>query len=115
MKCGPGPRAGLPTNSSGYIAWRCQKWTGKVQRITRQTAEAGHPARVRAARGRTVPRPIPVTGRVVSDVLQALASLVMVSSRLVPAQPVWLPAWPEGIAAPLSAPGSGDRAGLAGG
>ena len=31
-----------------------------------------------------------------SDVLQALASLVIVPSRQVPAQPAWLPAWPVG-------------------
>ena len=41
-----------------------------------------------------------VTGRLVSDVLQALASLVMVPSRQIPAQPAWLPAWPVGLSAP---------------
>jgi putative DNA primase/helicase len=61
---------------------------------------AGGTGPARAVKARSVPRPIPVTGRVVSDVLQALASLVMVSSRQVPAQPAWLPAWPERIAAP---------------
>jgi putative DNA primase/helicase len=35
-------------------------------------------------------RPIPVTSRLVCDVLQALASLVMVSTRDVPAQPAWI-------------------------
>ncbi len=58
------------------------------------------PRRSGAAATRVVPRPIPVTGRVVSDVLQALASLVMVSSRTVPMQPAWIPAWPSGLAAP---------------
>jgi putative DNA primase/helicase len=51
------------------------------------------------ARARPIPRPIPVTSRLVSDVLQALASLVMVSTRLVPVQPAWLPAWPVATAA----------------
>jgi len=35
-------------------------------------------------------RPIPVTSRLVGDVLQALASLVMVSTREVPTQPAWI-------------------------
>ncbi len=34
-----------------------------------------------------------------SDVLQALASLVIVPSRQIAAQPAWLPAWPSGIPA----------------
>ncbi len=61
-------------------------------------------ARGTTTRPRTVPRPIPVTGRLVSDVLQALASLVLVSSRHFPVQPAWLPAWPVGIPAPMDSP-----------
>jgi putative DNA primase/helicase len=61
-------------------------------------------ARGATARSRSVPRPIAVTGRLVSDVLQALASLVIVSSRHFPVQPAWLPAWPVGIPAPADAP-----------
>jgi putative DNA primase/helicase len=56
-----------------------------------------------AGRPKTLPRPLPVTSRLVSDVLQALASLVVVSSRQVPAQPAWLPAWPAGIPAQTKA------------
>ncbi len=41
------------------------------------------------------PRPIPVSARLVSDVIQALASLVMVSVREVPSQPAWLAARPD--------------------
>jgi putative DNA primase/helicase len=48
------------------------------------------------SRVRSTPRPIPVTGRLVSDVLLALASLVMVMTRQVTAQPAWLPGWPPG-------------------
>jgi putative DNA primase/helicase len=55
------------------------------------------------ARPGSVPRPIAVTGRLVSDVLQALASLVIIASRQFPAQPAWLPAWPLGIPAPTVA------------
>ncbi len=55
----------------------------------------------------------PSRAALVSDVLQALASLVMVSSRQVPAQPAWLPAWPVGIPAPADAARAG-RADLAG-
>ena len=60
------------------------------------------------ARPGSVPRPIPVTGRLVSDVLQALASLVIVPTRQVPAQPAWLAAWPPGIPAPKEAVKRGD-------
>jgi putative DNA primase/helicase len=52
-------------------------------------------------RSKSVARPIPVTGRLVSDTLQALASLLMVPTRQVPAQPAWLPAWPHGVPAPI--------------
>jgi putative DNA primase/helicase len=64
------------------------------------------PGRSRAlmVRSRSAPRPIPVTGRLVSDVLQALASLVIVSSRHISVQPAWLPAWPVGISAPVDTP-----------
>jgi putative DNA primase/helicase len=70
------------------------------------TADRGPAGRSRAAteRSRSVPRPIPVTGRLVSDVLQALASLVIISSRHFPVQPTWLPAWPTGIPALGDAP-----------
>jgi putative DNA primase/helicase len=52
-------------------------------------------------RSKSVARPIPVSGRLVSDTLQALASLLMVPTRQVPAQPAWLPAWPHGVPAPM--------------
>ena len=92
--------AGSPTNLKDCIDWRLtrQHWRMPEALRSQRGAELRVPGR--ATRTRLVPRPIPVTGRVVSDVLQALASLVMVSSRLVPAQPAWLPAWPEGIPAP---------------
>lgn len=47
------------------------------------------------AGGKGPPRPVPVTSRLVSDVLQALSSLVMVGVREVPHQPAWLPARPD--------------------
>ena len=55
------------------------------------------------ARAKSVARPIPVTGRLVSDTLLALASLLMVPTRQVPAQPAWLPAWPHGVSGPIHA------------
>jgi putative DNA primase/helicase len=69
---------------------------------------AGDPRRTQAGAGRSqLPgRPIPVTSRLVADVLQALASLVLVPTRTVPSQPAWLPAQPfrlralEGCAEP---------------
>jgi putative DNA primase/helicase len=67
---------------------------------SRSDGGAGGNGRGQVSRARTIARPIAVTGRVVSDVLQAMASLVVVSSRQVPAQPAWLPGWPAGIAAP---------------
>ena len=70
----------------------------------------GSPADARS-RSRSIPRPIPVTGRLVSDVLQALASLVMVSSRQIPPQPAWLPAWPPGVPTPPEAAEHGEPAG----
>jgi putative DNA primase/helicase len=80
--------------------------------LDQKTAEEGQsdpgnrgPARSRAAtmRARSLPRPIPVTSRLVGDVLQALASLVLVSSWHIPAQPAWLPAWPVGTPDPADA------------
>ncbi len=41
-------------------------------------------------RDRDLARPIPVTSRLVGDVLQATASLVMMSTRDVPTQPAWI-------------------------
>ena len=49
-----------------------------------QAGPAGASARSRSA------RPIPVTSRLVGDVLQAMASLVMMSTRDVPTQPAWI-------------------------
>jgi putative DNA primase/helicase len=81
--------------------------------IDQKTAEDGQSdsadrglrrSRAATVRSRSAPRPIPVTGRLVSDVLQALASLVIVSSRHVSVQPAWLPAWPVGIPAPVDGP-----------
>jgi len=46
------------------------------------------------SRSKIPARPIPVTSRLVADVLQALASLVLVSTRTVPSQPAWLPSQP---------------------
>ena len=61
-------------------------------------------------RSKSLPRPIPVTGRLVSDTLQALASLLMVPTRQIPTQPAWLPAWPHGVSAPahMSEPTEGE-------
>ena len=67
-------------------------------------AGGGNKGRARGLKSRAVARPIAVTGRLVSDVLQALASLVMVPSRQIPAQPAWLTAWPEGLSAPEGLP-----------
>jgi putative DNA primase/helicase len=50
-----------------------------------------------SARSGSPHRPIPVTSRLVTDVLQALASLVLVPTRSVPAQPAWLPSRPPGL------------------
>jgi putative DNA primase/helicase len=75
-------------------------WDGQSDARDRGSARAG----VATVRSRSIPRPIPVTSRLVSDVLQALASLVIVPSRHVPAQPAWLPAWPAGTHGPLDAP-----------
>jgi putative DNA primase/helicase len=74
-----------------------------TQAVPGLNAGTGGDGRPRLTKGRSIPRPIPVTGRVVSDVLQALASLVLVSSRQVPFQPAWLPAWPSGVLAPADA------------
>jgi len=49
-------------------------------------------------RSRVPHRPIAVTSRLVADVLQALASLVLVPTRTVPSQPAWLPARPLSLA-----------------
>ena len=68
----------------------------------------------RASAVKSLPRPIPVTGRLVSDVLQALASLVIVPTRQVPAQPAWLPAWPHGVSAPAHSRSRPTRTDLAG-
>lgn len=64
--------------------------------------------RASTAQSRSIPRPIPVSARLVSDVLQALSSLVIVASRQVPAQPAWLPAWPPGVPAPPESAGHDD-------
>ncbi len=53
------------------------------------------------SRSKSLHRPIPVTGRLVADVLQALASLVLVPTRAVPSQPAWLPSRPLGLSAPV--------------
>ena len=55
------------------------------------------------ARSKSVARPIPVTGRLVSDTLLALTSLLMVPTRQVPSQPAWLPVWPHGAPGPIHA------------
>ncbi len=47
-----------------------------------------------SSRSKVSHRPIPVTSRLVADVLQALASLVLVPTRTVPSQPAWLPSRP---------------------
>jgi putative DNA primase/helicase len=65
--------------------------------------------RLAIARSKSMPRPIPVTSRLVSDVLQALASLVMIPTRLVPVQPAWLPAWPNPTASRESEPAVEDQ------
>jgi putative DNA primase/helicase len=61
-------------------------------------------SRSAAPRSKSPRRPIPVTSRLVGDVLQAIASLVMVPIRQVPTQPIWLAAWPAGIPQPGQAP-----------
>ncbi len=80
----------------------------------RQTGDKGHanaaakgPGRggaAAAASPRFAPRPLPVTGRLVSDVLQALASLVVVPTRQFPAQPAWLPPGPRESPRPKTHP-----------
>ncbi len=51
-------------------------------------------ARATSSRSKVPHRPIPVTSRLVADVLQALAGLVLVPTRTVPSQPAWLPSRP---------------------
>jgi putative DNA primase/helicase len=47
-------------------------------------------------RGRSrPPRPTPVSGRLVGDVLQAVAGLVLITTGQCPGQPVWVEAWPQ--------------------
>jgi putative DNA primase/helicase len=58
-----------------------------------------------ALRAPSATRPIPVTGRLVADVLQALGSLVLIPSRVVPAQPAWLRPQPFGPLVPGNARG----------
>jgi len=81
--------------------------TGEIRsRVARLLAiefERIHDRAVEEARlsRRPAPRPIPVTSRLVGDVLQALASLVMVRVRDVPNQPAWLPPRPDQTEAAL--------------
>ena len=114
VKSAPSLRAGSPRNSSG-LSTGPRRMDQKKAGGGRSDAGDRGPGRSRTstARSRSVPRPIPVTGRLVSDVLQALASLVIVPSRQFPVQPAWLPAWPVGIPAPVDATraGGGDLAG----
>ncbi len=56
------------------------------------------------AGGKGPPRPVPVTSRLVGDVLQALSSLVMVGVHAVPSQPAWLPARPDQADEPAAEP-----------
>ena len=74
---------------------------GSSEGMSGEPAAVGGPAGMGQTRGdgtqRKLHRPIPVTGRLVSDVLQALASLVLVSTREVPAQPAWLAELPWAI------------------
>jgi putative DNA primase/helicase len=77
----------IPT--SEIRAWLTRSIAEEFARLYRLALEESrsNPDRSRA---KSV-RPIPVTGRLVSDVMQALASLVLVGTRDVPAQPAWLP------------------------
>jgi putative DNA primase/helicase len=65
---------------------------------------AERPARRHERSRGAIARPIPVTGRIVSDVMQALASLVVVSTREVPSQPAWIPAWPISLDSAIARP-----------
>jgi putative DNA primase/helicase len=73
------------------------------QNHTRAEREIAGRSAAGLVRSKSSPRPIPVTSRLVSDTLQALASLLMVPTRQVPVQPAWLPAWPLGMSAPIHA------------
>lgn len=63
------------------------------QERARWVVENGEAAAGRA--GRRPPRPMPVTSRLVGDVLQAVAGLVLLAARDCPCQPAWVSAAPE--------------------
>ncbi len=70
-------------------AWVARGVASEFERIYHRALEAP------SAGSKAPPRPAAVTARLVGDVLQALASLVMVRTSEVPNQPAWLPARPD--------------------
>ncbi|MFO0892132.1 MAG: phage/plasmid primase, P4 family [Isosphaeraceae bacterium] len=80
-----------------------QTLAAEFDRLFRAALEARSASTDGGSRRRLAPRPIPVTGRLVSDVIQALSGMVLLKAAEVPRQPAWLdgpapagaaPRWP---------------------
>ena len=82
-RCAPSSPSSWPGNSIGSTAasWR--------RGIRRATGERPAPA------DRRPPRPIAVTGRLIGDVIQAMAGLALVRTADCPAQPAWIESLPR--------------------
>lgn len=81
----------------------------ELGRWTRERDETPGPSGARRP-----PRPIPVTSRMVADVLQAIAGLVLIPAADCPDQPAWVQAFPDTSPPAAASPGAGAERGRRG-